>query len=221
MSAPGSDHTDIRASDILADKAALRRRMRSARKEAWDRSGSRAAITLAAHGDEPPQDEKALPTGPFSQRDLSATVVSGYWPIGQELDPRPLMAALSARGAVLTLPVTCAETGVLRFRLWHQDNPLEDAGFGTLAPGPSAGEAEPDFVLVPLLAFDRSGARLGYGQGHYDRTLADLRSRRAVETAGIAFSVQEIDAVPVEGHDVPLDWILTEKEAIPCKASPR
>ena len=86
--------------------------------------------------------------------------------------------------------------------------------FGTRAPMPDAPEMEPDLLIVPMLAFDRSGFRLGYGGGFYDRTLERLRSMKPVTAVGVAFAGQEVAYVPHDDLDQPLDWIVTEREAI-------
>jgi 5-formyltetrahydrofolate cyclo-ligase len=100
-------------------------------------------------------------------------VVSGFWPIGDELDIRPLLHALHARGHPIVLPVTPRRGNPLTFRLWQPGDVLEPERFGTFRP--IGEERAPDFLLVPMLAFDRRGYRLGYGAGFYDRTLEGLR----------------------------------------------
>ena len=137
-------------------------------------------------------------------------VVSGYFPIGDEIDPRPLMARLAAAGCRLCLPVTPRRGLPLSFRAWQPGDPLRPRPFGLLEPEPSAPTAEPDLLLVPLLAFDASGGRLGYGGGFYDRTLADLRARRPVRAIGLAFEGQRSDHVPVGPTDARLDAVVTE-----------
>ena len=79
-------------------------------------------------------------------------------------------------------------------------------------PSPAAAEIVPDIVLVPLAAFDRTGHRIGYGAGHYDRTLAQLHKSKGFAAIGLAFAAQEVEAVPALQHDVPLDYVLTETE---------
>jgi 5-formyltetrahydrofolate cyclo-ligase len=137
-------------------------------------------------------------------------VVSGVWPLDGEFDLRPLMHMLHARGHPIVLPVTPPKGQPLSFRLWQPGDALVRERFGTLRP---TGEVMvPDFLLVPLLAFDRRLHRLGYGAGYYDRTLARLsRGRFAL---GCAFAAQEVDAVPVGPHDVALDAVATERGII-------
>ncbi len=96
----------------------------------------------------------------------------------------------------------------LDFRLWTEDGTLVPAGFGTLAPPPDAPAAVPDLVLLPLLGFDDSGTRLGYGGGFYDRTLAALPVRPRL--VGLAFAAQHLAAIPRDQHDIPLDAVVTE-----------
>ncbi len=143
-------------------------------------------------------------------------MVSGFWPIRDEIDPRPLMSALRERGHGLCLPVV-AEPHLL-FRELLRGAELVDAGFGTIAPGADAAQVLPDVMLVPLAAFDRSGHRIGYGQGHYDRAISAIGADRKLYLIGVAFSVQEVDRVPFEAHDHPLDMVVTETEVIRCRA---
>lgn len=152
------------------------------------------------------------------KRDASA-VVSGYWPIRSEIDPRPLLDAARALGHRVALPVLI-DTETLRFRIWNLADPLVSAGFGTVGPDASAPEVVPDIVFLPLAGFDRGGHRIGYGKGHYDRAIAALAGlgHRPL-LAGLAFAVQEVDKVPSEPHDIPLDYIVTEDELI--AATPR
>lgn len=138
-------------------------------------------------------------------------VVSGFWPIGDEFDVRPTMEALAARGHTLCLPVVVGKGRPLAFRAWRPGDPLEHAGFGLSVPRWDAPPAVPDFLLVPLLAFDRRGYRLGYGGGYFDRTIETLRAHPKPITAfGVAFAAQEVPEVPVLPHDQRLDGIATE-----------
>lgn len=138
-------------------------------------------------------------------------VVAGYWPLRQEIDVRPLLARLRAHGCVIALPVVLAPHRPLLFRVWRTGTRLETGAYGTRHPGTTAATVVPDLVLVPLLAFDRAGFRLGYGGGYYDRTLAALRRRRKVLALGIAFAGQAVAAVPRDRFDQPLDGIVTER----------
>ncbi len=140
-----------------------------------------------------------------------AAVVSAYWPIRSELDPRPLMAELVERGHPCALPVIAGPDAPLEFRAWQPGDELNDGPFGTAQPKLDAPLIVPNVVIVPLVAFDELGHRLGYGGGYYDRTLAALRRTSAVLAIGFAYAGQEVTALPVEAFDQKLDWIVTEK----------
>ena len=166
----------------------------------------------------------------------AGAAVSCYWPIGSEIDTRPLMTALHRRGHAVGLPVMVGQGAPLLFRAWTPGAALEPGGFGTQVPGADADEVVPDYLLVPLLAFDRAGYRLGYGGGFYDRTLRKLRDSgtphgsphgtpkgvpQGVPLAiGVAFAGQQLSAVPREPTDEPLDWVVTEAEAIAIASGP-
>lgn len=138
----------------------------------------------------------------------SHRTVAGYWPIRDELDCRPLLRKLRASGLGVALPVVRGREEPLDFRLWTAEVALVPAGFGTLAPPLDAPAAVPDLVLLPLLGFDDSGTRLGYGGGFYDRTLAALPVRPRL--VGLAFAAQHLAAIPRDQHDIPLDAVVTE-----------
>jgi 5-formyltetrahydrofolate cyclo-ligase len=114
-------------------------------------------------------------------------------------------------GQPVCLPVVLGDSQPLELRLWQEGAPLYPSGFGTLAPPDDAPRAEPDIILMPLLGFDRLGTRLGYGGGYYDRTLEALSHKPKL--IGFAFAAQELEHVPREPHDVPLDAVVTEKGA--------
>jgi 5-formyltetrahydrofolate cyclo-ligase len=135
-------------------------------------------------------------------------VVAAYWRIRDELDCQPILIRLMDSGQPVVLPVVTGAEAPLQMRVWEPGASLYEAGFGTLAPSELAPQMEPDIVLMPLLGFDDDGTRLGYGGGYYDRTLAGL-SRRP-QLIGLAFSAQELDAIPREPHDVALDAVITE-----------
>ncbi len=137
--------------------------------------------------------------------------VAGYWPIGEEIDIRPLMAWLEDKGVSLALPVLNGQNDPLSFRMYEQAMSLEASAYGTRQPPPTAPLMSPSFLLVPLLAFDREGNRLGYGGGYYDRTLALLRKENDIVALGVAYAAQECMNVPVAENDEPLDWIVTEQ----------
>lgn len=143
----------------------------------------------------------------------SGDTVSAYWPMGNEFDVRPLLGALDEMGCVCALPVVGPRTEPLKFRRWRRGDVLVPAGFGTHEPAEHAAPVTPMLLLVPLLAFDDAGFRLGYGAGYYDRTLHALRAAGEVCAVGVAFEAQRVDAVPREAHDQPLDWVVTEAGA--------
>lgn len=148
----------------------------------------------------------------------AAAVVSGYWPIRDELDVRPLLYELWARGHPICLPEVVAASTPLRFRRWKPGERLQTASFGTQVPVATAPELVPQVLLVPMLAFDWSGYRLGYGGGYYDRTLSQLRARHKVIAIGMAGAGQEVSRVPHDATDQRLDWIVTERDAIKVDA---
>src|SRR5690606_35197139 len=134
-------------------------------------------------------------------------VVAGYWPIRDEIDCRPLLEHLLAAGRAVALPGFTAAGG-LSFRRWSDGEALHPAGFGTLAPPETAPVVQPTVMFVPLLGFDSEGTRLGYGKGHYDRAIASMPERPLL--VGYGFAAQELDGIPREAHDVPLDIMITE-----------
>jgi 5-formyltetrahydrofolate cyclo-ligase len=141
-------------------------------------------------------------------------VVSGFWPMKEELDIRPLMIELFNQGCQLCLPVVVAKRQPLVFRAWRPGDALEQGVFGTLHPSPRREELEPDALIVPLLACDGNGCRLGYGGGFYDRTLRGLRQRKSIVAMGVAFDAQLLEEdVPHGPDDERLDWLLTDKRA--------
>jgi 5-formyltetrahydrofolate cyclo-ligase len=141
-------------------------------------------------------------------------VVSGFWPIKDEIDIRPLMIELFNEGCQLALPVVQGRGQPLLFRAWRPGDPLEAGVFGTLQPSARRDTLEPDALIVPLLACDEDGWRLGYGGGFYDRTLRGLRARRKVTAVGVGFDGQLVpEEVPHGPDDQRLDWLLTDKRA--------
>ncbi len=140
-------------------------------------------------------------------------IVSGFWPIKDEIDIRPLMTHLNGEGCRLALPVVKGRGQRLSFRAWQPGDPLESGVFGTLQPSAGCETLEPDVLLVPLLACDAEGWRLGYGGGFYDRTLEDLRRRRKVTAIGVGFDRQLVAEVPHGADDQRLDWLLTDRRA--------
>lgn len=141
---------------------------------------------------------------------VSGDEVSGFFPIRSEMDVRPLMQRLEARGAKICVPVVL-DKQTIEFRELVAGSALVSTGFGTFGPGEGARVVDPDVMLVPLAAFDRLGHRIGYGAGFYDRAISRLHAKGLrPRLIGIAYDCQEIDIVPAEDHDMALDAILTE-----------
>lgn len=185
-------------------KAALRRRLLAARRALDPETAARAALAARDHA-------LTLPSPP------PGAVVAGFWPLAGEIDPRPLLEALRARGHPLALPVTPAPGTApsLVFRVWEGDpDALEPGPFHTRQPAATAPVVEPDWILVPLVGFDRRGHRLGHGAGYYDRFL----DGRAATAVGLAFDCQEVPlaegGVPAEPHDVPLAAVVTDQGVV-------
>ena len=166
-----------------------------------------AARRAAAHGTVNPTPALAHLE---SALDEATHPISFYWPIRSEIDPRPVMETFSKRGPVC-LPVTSGYNP-LTFRVWTPGALLDVDGFGVSVPS-ADNQIAPRTLVLPLLAFDARGQRLGYGAGHYDRTLDQLRKRYSVRAIGFAYSAQECEMVPTEATDQPLDLIVTEQGA--------
>jgi len=195
----------VSASDINAEKAKLRADAHANRDALSSGLGAAAAAGVAARF----MSEPAL-----AERTGIGTVISGYMAIGSELDPATLMQRLAARGSRLCLPVVAAPGTPLFFRRWAEGDRLETGVFAVPVPAEDAEELVPDILLVPLLAFDRQGRRLGYGGGYYDRTITALRAGKEILAVGLAFSGQLRDDMLVGPHDAALDWIITESAAL-------
>ena len=133
-------------------------------------------------------------------------IVAGYAPVRDEADPRLLMDAIARRGHLIALPVVGGRAGALSFHEWKEGDPTSLNAYGIAEPVAAGTPLEPRVILVPLLAFDASGHRLGYGGGYYDRTLERIR----VRAIGIAYAGQEVKELPHARHDRRLDMILTE-----------
>jgi len=145
-------------------------------------------------------------------------VVSGYSPLKSEISPLPLLRRCADAGAALALPVVVGRGKPLIMRAWSFGAPLAAGVWGIREPTAAAAEVFPDILIVPLLAFDRTGHRIGYGAGYYDMTIARLRAIKDVTAIGIAFAAQEIAAVPATARDARLDLVLTERETIDFRA---
>jgi 5-formyltetrahydrofolate cyclo-ligase len=148
---------------------------------------------------------------------VGASVVSVFWPIRDEPDTLPLFAALAANGFRAVLPVTVSRSAPLIFRRWSPGEPTVPGAMKIPEPLASAEAIDPGLLFVPLACFDRRGHRIGYGAGHYDRTLARLRAAGSAVAVGIGYGAAETPDIPDEAHDQRLDFILTERELIDCR----
>jgi 5-formyltetrahydrofolate cyclo-ligase len=146
--------------------------------------------------------------------DWRPRIVSAFHPIRDEPDTLALLAALTGAGIATALPITVSRGTPLTFCLWRPGEPTIAGVMNIPEPLPHSLVVEPDLLFVPLAAFDRRGHRIGFGAGHYDRTLAYLRAKGPIRAVGIAYAASEVDAVPDEPHDELLDFILTETELI-------
>ena len=185
--------------NIATDKATLRRAA-LARRHAAAKDGAHAGESLR---------DRFLSAIPLP----SGAVVSGFWPMGDEVDLRPLLQALVARGHPVALPTVVRRGAPLVFRAWQPGDALAAGTLGTSVPAADKPELHPQVVITPLLAFDARGFRVGYGAGYYDMTLAQLRGAGDVLAVGVGYDAQEVDTVPIEDWDQPLDWIVTERRA--------
>lgn len=175
---------------MMLDKVALRAAARAGRKRLAGLDAE-AAARAASHA-------AALPPG---------DPVAVYRAIGSELDMDALSLALARQGRTLCLPVVLAPDEAMVFRLWSPGEPLELDQAGVPAPLPLAGTVTPQLILTPLLAFDAHGGRLGQGGGYYDRTFAALPDALRI---GFAYAGQQVEDLPMEGHDIRLHGVLTE-----------
>lgn len=185
------------------EKRAERTRALARRAAAYARHGASAGERLAQHG------LSFLTPAP-------GAIVSGFSAIRDEIDPAALLSRLAGEGHLLCLPVMQGRGLPLLFRQWTPGDVMGKATWGIAEPLPEKPLLEPDVVLVPLLAFDTPGYRLGYGGGFYDRTLARLRQIKPVVAVGVAYDELKVDAVPHQGYDQPLDWVLTPSGPLRC-----
>ncbi len=178
-------------------RAAAKRRRAAAQAALGPKAAARLADQFIEHVPVPPD-----------------AVVAGYVPIGSEADPSEIMRRVAARGHAVALPCVEVLAAPLRFRLWKPGDALVEGPHGTRAPRPDAAPVRPGLVLLPLLAFDGAGRRLGYGGGYYDRTLEALRMNGRVLAVGLAFSAQEVEELAEDDDDQRLDWVVTERGAV-------
>jgi len=179
----------------------------SLRREALERRDALPAVARA-------EAAEAIAGRPFPLSVRPGTIVSGFSPLKSEINPLPLMRKIAKAGARLALPVVAGRGKPLMMRAFAFGDPLVAGVWGIRVPKPDAPIVEPDILIVPLLAFDRGGNRLGYGAGYYDMTISGLRARKPVVAVGVAFAAQEVDAIPVTPRDARLDLVLTENDVI-------
>jgi 5-formyltetrahydrofolate cyclo-ligase len=139
----------------------------------------------------------------------SSCVVAGYLPIQNEIDPLPLMRFLEDKGAQLCLPRLNKVTNSLNFHEYNFGDELKSGSLGVYEPMFDAKIVRPTIMLVPLLAFDKNGYRLGYGGGYYDKAIAVAQEKGKLVTIGLGFAEQCIEKIPAEAHDKKLDYVLT------------
>jgi 5-formyltetrahydrofolate cyclo-ligase len=192
--------TGKRVNVVSQRKAELRREAQAQRDALPAQTRKAAAETIAAR--------------PFPLAVAPGTIVSGFMPLKSEINPLPLMRKLAGAGAGLALPVVAGRGKPLIMRSWQWGAPLAAGVWGIREPPPEAPQVDPDILLVPLLVFDRSGYRIGYGAGYYDLTLTHLRAKKPITAVGIAFAAQEVETVPRTGFDARLDLVLTENQTI-------
>jgi 5-formyltetrahydrofolate cyclo-ligase len=192
-------------SDISPDLKAELRRAAVALRDALPPAARMAAAQAIAERGLPVEIEPGV-------------IVSGFSPLKSEISPLPLLRRLADAGARLALPVVVGRGQPLIMRAWSFGAPLASGVWGIREPPADAPEVRPDILIVPLLAFDRSGHRVGYGAGYYDMTLSRLRAMKPIVAIGIAFAAQEIAAVPATPRDARLDLVLTEHGCIDCRA---
>lgn len=173
------------------------------RDDVHEMAKSGAGAALAARG---------IPVARNSQNNI----ISAFHSFGTEISTFELFDKLVADGWITALPVVVAKNTPLVLRQWKPGDALVLGRWDIQVPPAEAPEVLPDVLLVPLLAFDRRGFRLGYGGGFYDRTLEKLRGLKKVTAIGIAYAGQEVEAVPRDAFDQRLDWIMTEKETFKC-----
>ncbi|WP_308911696.1 5-formyltetrahydrofolate cyclo-ligase [Pseudokordiimonas caeni] len=178
-----------------ADKTALRAEARRIRAGLAKMYGYAAAEAIVDHG------LKFLMARP------KGSVIAGYWPKGDELDPRLLMMALERAGFEIALPVVRGDDEPLTFRRFGEGDPLVEGPYGIMMPGGDAPVVTPSTLIVPLLSYDADCYRLGQGGGYYDRTLAAMPGASAF---GFAYAGQFVNYIPREVHDMPLHGIITE-----------
>ena len=182
---------------IDREKSEFRKTSLASRRWAAEKSSPDALVSLSDHL-----------VAQFGE--MSGQIVSGYLAIGTEINVAPAIARLEQAGLVATLPVVTAAAQPLKFRRWTAGTQMEPGPLRTCHPAANSPEMTPDLLIIPMLAFDADGYRIGWGGGFYDRTLWKLRAEKKVIAIGAAFEAQRVEKVPRDEHDARLDWIATE-----------
>ncbi len=154
---------------------------------------------------------EAIAARPFPVAVAPGMIVSGFMPLNSEINPLPLLRKLADAGARLALPVVAGRGKPLIMRAYAFGQPLDHGVWGIREPKADAPEVDPDILIVPLAAFDRTGHRIGYGAGYFDMTINRLRSLKSIVAVGLSYAVQEIPEVPATPRDARLDFVLTER----------
>jgi 5-formyltetrahydrofolate cyclo-ligase len=187
------DMTDTLSKDSIRHEALLHRDRIDPREESAEEAAALFVETL---------------------RPEAGQVVASYWPKGREFDTLPLIHELLKAGVICALPVIQENSRILKFTPWCEGDPLVPGPFDILQPV-SQNWIDPDIVVVPYLAFDRRGYRMGYGKGYYDATLRDLRARRGVIAVGYGYGQQAVlFNLPIDDHDEKMDWIITPQKVM-------
>jgi 5-formyltetrahydrofolate cyclo-ligase len=184
-------------------KSQARKAAAKQRKQAHEQMEETAPLLLAA---------QKFPVVPSPH----CKVVSAFFPYKSEIDTRPLLGRPAGEGWTTCLPIVIALGAPLVFRRWLPGEPTVPGVWDIPRPPDLAQLIEPDVLLVPMMAFDSKGYRLGYGGGFYDRTLEQLRAKKPIVAIGVAYAAQEVDSVPHDRHDQALDYVLTEKGFHKC-----
>lgn len=190
---------------VNKEKAELRERLQDARRQFPPKERAAATKLVCKHGETLICDLAG---------NSKETIVSGFWPTRDEIDIRPLMVQLSKEGFACALPVVDQKQEPLKFRQWELGQPLKEDELGLHQPREDAALVSPQILIVPLLAFDQDGYRLGWGGGFYDRTLTNLRAEGQVTAIGVGFSLQQVNKLPRSRHDQRLDYMVTDKGSI-------
>ncbi|MEM8971812.1 MAG: 5-formyltetrahydrofolate cyclo-ligase, partial [Pseudomonadota bacterium] len=191
------DHMSVEENQVAADKKTLRTKVLERRDEIPAASRQRFSQAVSENA-----QALSLLAGP-------GAIFSIYATMGSEIDPGAISDELIELGHPMCLPVMIKLGQPLIFRGWKPGDALEAKKWGIREPLPQAEKVDPDVLLLPMVAFDGDGWRLGYGGGFYDRTLARLRARKPTIAIGLAFAEQEVDAVPHAAYDERLDLVLT------------